>query len=154
MTRKTKNKRNEKKAGRNAAKGTTAVRQKAAPIPTPAEARAELDAGDREVRQDYEALREKSSVLEGRYSDLEESHHELRDEHTELKGRAKVIDERYTELVERTDEGSSPGTVQISAVELQAMREELERLRRKRKERVPGPPMTCAKCGAKLQERA
>jgi predicted nuclease with TOPRIM domain len=137
------------KARKKPAKGRTAVREKVAPIPTPAE---ELDAGDKELKQDYESLREKSSVLEGRYSDLEETHHELRQEHAELKQRARVIDERYSDLVERTDEGSSPSIVQISTVELQAMRAELERLRRERDERGQGRRMTCPNCGARLPQ--
>jgi hypothetical protein len=133
-------------------KTTAAARNRPGRTARPAEAVSEHDDRQREVVQEYAGLRERSSVLEARYSDLEEAHHELAEEHVGLKERARVIDERYTELVERTDEGSAPGTIQISPVELEALRDELTRLRQERDVGATGARMACPKCGGGLEE--
>ena len=140
-----------RKAKKTTGKKATA-RKKPARRPTSSETPVELDDRREEVQQDYAGLREKSATLEGRYSDLEEAHHELRDEHVELKERARIIDERYTELVERTDEGSAPAAIQISPIELEAMRDELRQLRQEREAREAAPRIACPKCGAGLEE--
>lgn len=140
-----------KKMKKKAAR-TTAKRRKRPGRTAPPKPVEELDERRQEVEQDYASLRDRTTVLEARYSDLEEAHDQLTEEHVALKDRARVIDDRYTELVERTDEGSAPGTIQISAIELKTMRDELRRLRGQHEGGVAAGRMACPKCGTPLAE--
>jgi hypothetical protein len=100
------------------------------------------------------ALRERVAVLEAREQELRQANEELTRERTALRERAGVIEQRYAELVERAAASAPSAPAGPAAAEVQALREQLDHLRREREaaSKTKRFWMVCPKCGARLEE--
>lgn len=104
--------------------------------------------------QGDQVLRQRVAALEAREQELRQANEELARERTALRERAGVIEQRYAELVERAAASTPSAPAGPAAAEVQALREQLDHLRREREaaSKTKRFWMVCPKCGARLEE--
>lgn len=120
---------------------------KASPARATKRARAARPQGD-------QILRQRVAALEAREQELRQANEELTRERAALRERAGVIEQRYAELVERAAASVPSAPAGPAAAEVQALREQLDHLRREREaaSKTKRFWMVCPKCGARLEE--